>query len=82
MRKLKSHSIPPINPIKSPLPLSFNVNKTFEFIILSNTSRFPDPHRGYARLSPSVLHPKTNVVAGVLDDECGELVKSFFARKR
>ena len=41
-----------------------------------------DPHRGYARLSPSVLHPKTNVVAGVLDDECGELVKSFFARKR
>ena len=41
-----------------------------------------DPHRGYARLSPSVLHPKTNVVTGVLEDECGELVKNFFARKR
>ncbi|MFR1240298.1 MAG: nucleoside deaminase [Butyricimonas faecihominis] len=41
-----------------------------------------DPHRGYARLSPSVLHPKTNVVTGVLEDECGELVKNFFAKKR
>ena len=41
-----------------------------------------DPHRGYARLSLSVLHPKTNVVTGVLEDECGELVKNFFARKR
>ena len=42
----------------------------------------PHPARGYARLSPSVLHPKTNVVTGVLEDECGELVKNFFARKR
>ena len=41
-----------------------------------------DPHRGYARLSPSVLHPKTNVVTGVLENECGELVKNFFAKKR
>ena len=41
-----------------------------------------DPHRGYARLSLSVLHPKTNVVTGVLENECGELVKNFFAKKR
>lgn len=42
----------------------------------------PDPHRGYDRLTPSVLHPKTKVSAGVLAGECGGLVKNFFARKR
>ena len=41
-----------------------------------------DPHRGYARLTPSVLHPKTKVSGGVLAEECGALVKEFFARKR
>ena len=41
-----------------------------------------DPHRGYARLTPSVLHPKTKVSGGVLAEECGILVKEFFARKR
>lgn len=41
-----------------------------------------DPHRGYARLKPSVLHPRTNVIAGVLEEECGELVKNFFTQKR
>lgn len=42
----------------------------------------PDPHRGYSRLSPAVLHPRTEVVAGVLAQECGELVRDFFAKKR
>ena len=41
-----------------------------------------DPHRGYAWLTPSVLHPKTKVSGGVLAEECGDLVKEFFARKR
>lgn len=41
-----------------------------------------DPHRGYARLEPSVLHSRTNVIAGVLEEECGELVKNFFTQKR
>ena len=41
-----------------------------------------DPHRGYARLTPSVLHPKTKVSGGVLAEECGALVKEFFTRKR
>ena len=41
-----------------------------------------DPRRGYGRLSPGVLHPKTKVTAGVLAEECGDLVKRFFARKR
>ena len=42
----------------------------------------PDPQRGYSRLSPAVLHPKTRVTTGVLADECAALVRQFFARKR
>lgn len=30
----------------------------------------------------SLLHPKTKVVSGVLEDECADLMKSFFANKR
>lgn len=41
-----------------------------------------DPHRGYSRLIPSVLHPRTQVVAGILEEECAHLVKDFFRRKR
>lgn len=42
----------------------------------------PDPHRGYTRLTPSVLHPKTRVVSGILSEACSELVKHFFQSKR
>lgn len=42
----------------------------------------PDPHRGYGRLSPVVLHPKTTVVSGVLEEECASLIKVFFQEKR
>ena len=30
----------------------------------------------------SLLHPKTEVVGGVLEEECAGLLKEFFARKR
>lgn len=42
----------------------------------------PDPHRGYSRLTPSVLHPRTKVTTGILAEECGDIVKRFFKRKR
>lgn len=42
----------------------------------------PDPHRGYARLTPPVLHPRTKVTAGVLAEECSDLVKRFFKERR
>lgn len=42
----------------------------------------PDPHRGYSRLSPPVLHPRTQVTGGILADECSETVKEFFKAKR
>ena len=41
-----------------------------------------DPKRGYNRFTPSLLHPKTKVVAGIMDRECGETVSDFFKNKR
>ncbi len=41
-----------------------------------------DPKRGYRRLSPSPLHPKTEIKGGVLESECASLIKEWFAAKR
>ena len=41
-----------------------------------------DEKRGYSKFSPSPLHPKTEVVTGILGEECGKLIKSFFGEKR
>lgn len=41
-----------------------------------------DPKRGFSQFSPSLMHPKTEVVSGVLADECSELVSEFFRSKR
>ena len=41
-----------------------------------------DPKRGYTRFTPSLLHPKTKVQAGVLAEECGQMVSDFFKSKR
>lgn len=41
-----------------------------------------DRHRGYGRMLPPVLHPRTMVTGGVLEVECSELVKNFFRHKR
>ena len=38
----------------------------------------PDPKRGFYRLSENVLHPKTELVQGVLSDESSALVTHFF----
>ena len=40
-----------------------------------------DEHRGY-RVMGTKLHPKTEVVHGVMAEECGTLVKEFFRKKR
>lgn len=37
-----------------------------------------DPKRGYSLFSPSLLHPKTEVVGGILAEECGSIVTNFF----
>lgn len=41
-----------------------------------------DKKHGGLSLNGNILHPKTEVVSGVLADECAELMKSFFAAKR
>ena len=41
-----------------------------------------DPRRGYSMFSPSLLHPRTEVSAGVLAEECSKLMTDFFKEKR
>ena len=41
-----------------------------------------DPKRGFAAFAPQALHPKTEVTAGVLEEECAALMKLFFKEKR
>ena len=41
-----------------------------------------DPKRGFSLYSPSLMHPKTEITAGILAGECGETVSAFFREKR
>ncbi len=41
-----------------------------------------DPKRGYQTYAPRAFHPKTQVLTGVLEAECAQLMKSFFKQKR
>ena len=41
-----------------------------------------DEKRGYREYAPCVLHPKTSVVGGILEEECSKLMKDFFLQKR
>ncbi len=41
-----------------------------------------DPKAGFTRIIQDIVHPKTTVIGGVLEKECGELMKEFFREKR
>ncbi len=41
-----------------------------------------DEKRGYSRVKAPVLHPKTLVRSGVLEEECRDVLLKFFARLR
>jgi tRNA(adenine34) deaminase len=41
-----------------------------------------DEKKGFRSISTSLLHPKTKVSSGVLEDECKELLVKFFKAKR
>jgi len=41
-----------------------------------------DVKRGFRRFAPQALHPKTELVSGVMEEECAALMKEFFQRKR
>ncbi len=41
-----------------------------------------DPKKGFMKHGLQLLHPKTEVVGGVMAQECGQLMKDFFKTKR
>ena len=41
-----------------------------------------DEKRGYRRTAPDALHPRTEVVTGVLADDCAALMTQFFRERR
>lgn len=41
-----------------------------------------DEKRGFTRFAPDALHPKTEVISGILEEECSALMKEFFKKKR
>ncbi len=42
----------------------------------------PDEKKGFLKISRSILHPKTVLTSGVMEEECSELIKEFFRKKR
>ncbi len=41
-----------------------------------------DVKRGFTLTSPKILHPKTQMIGGILETECAALMKTFFKEKR
>jgi tRNA(adenine34) deaminase len=42
----------------------------------------PDLKRGFSLVKSSILHPKTEVIKGIMQQEASDLVTSFFKSKR
>src|SRR5436190_3878045 len=40
-----------------------------------------DPKKGFLLTDKRILHPKTKLVVGVLEEECGSLMKEFVRKK-
>jgi tRNA(adenine34) deaminase len=41
-----------------------------------------DEKKGYTTVSDALLHPKTSVLSGILEDECREVLLKFFKTRR
>lgn len=41
-----------------------------------------DLKKGYTLFSENILHPKTQVIKGILAEECKELMQKFFSERR
>lgn len=41
-----------------------------------------DEKRGASTLGKNIYHPKTEVVGGIMQEECAAIIKEFFKRKR
>lgn len=42
----------------------------------------PDEKRGYRKIASTALHPRTEVLAGICEEECRQLMQDFFKAKR
>jgi tRNA(adenine34) deaminase len=42
----------------------------------------PEAKRGFQLYAPLAIHPKAEVIGGVLEEECRELMKDFFRKRR
>ncbi|MBN1926324.1 MAG: nucleoside deaminase [Prolixibacteraceae bacterium] len=41
-----------------------------------------DDKRGFSLYSTTMLHPRTEIITGVLKDECSSMLKNFFLNRR
>lgn len=41
-----------------------------------------DKKRGFSNLKENILHPKTVIISGILEEECSKILKEFFKNKR
>jgi tRNA(adenine34) deaminase len=41
-----------------------------------------DPKRGFSVIGPQLLHPRTKISKGILEEECSQILKNFFEEKR
>ena len=41
-----------------------------------------DEKRGFSKINSGILHPKTEILGGILETECAEIMSRFFKNKR
>lgn len=41
-----------------------------------------DEKRGFTRFAPHALHPKTEIISGIMENDCRTLIQDFFKKKR
>ena len=41
-----------------------------------------DEKRGYSKISDNIFHPKTEIMSGIMEKECGEILTNYFKQKR
>lgn len=41
-----------------------------------------DEKHGFRRYAPNAMHPKAEIVGGVMEEECASLMKEFFVERR
>ena len=42
----------------------------------------PDTKRGFSIIKENIFHPKTEILGGILEKECSEILSQFFVDKR